>query len=47
MLWFIYCVLVIYLVLFECSVDQERGLFIYSLSDRMSHSIVRLQANIE
>ena len=36
---------VIYLVLFECSIDHERGLFVHFLSDCMSHGVVRLQAH--
>lgn len=39
--------LVLYLVLFELPIDQQRRLFINFLSDGMSHSIVRLQTSVE
>lgn len=39
--------LVVYLVLLELPVDQQRRLFVHFLSDSVSHSIVGLQASVE
>lgn len=36
----------VYLVMFECAVDQQRWLFLHPLYDSVGHSIIRRRAGL-
>lgn len=41
------CVCVsVYLVMFECAVDQQRRLLLHPLNDSMGHTVIRLGAGL-
>lgn len=42
----VYVCACVYLVMFECAVDQQRRLLLHPLNDSMGHTIIRLGAGL-
>lgn len=43
---YVYLCACVYLVMFECAVDQQRRLLLHPLNDSMGHTIIRLGAGL-